>query len=258
MRREVMERKCYAPEKLTCEYRENPIGIHSQNPKLAWKMIGNGRGRRQTAYQIIAAHSYAQLKEEKPEKARMYICGLGFYELSMNGRKCGKDLLTPNRTDFTKTVYYHTYDITEELRKGTNALGIILRNGWYNQKDKVNVKLLWYGYPWLLFQVEAYYKDGTKRVIKSDTSVKWHRGSIEYNNIYFGEIYDDRQELSNWNEPGLCTEDWENARIAEAPGGRLKEQRASSDIAFGTISPKTITRVKEDMYWISDRILQAG
>ena len=60
-----MERKCYAPEKLTCEYRENPIGIHSQNPRLAWKMIGNGRGRRQTAYQIIAAHTYAQLKEEK-------------------------------------------------------------------------------------------------------------------------------------------------------------------------------------------------
>ena len=56
------------------------------------------------------------------------------------------------------------------------------------------------------------------------------------------------RELPNWNEPGLCTEDWENARIAEAPGGRLKEQRASSDIAFGTISPKTITRVKEDMY----------
>ncbi len=330
-----MERKCYAPEKLTCEYRENPIGIHSQNPRLAWKMTGNGRGRRQTAYQIIAAHSDAQLKEEKelcwdskkvdsseslgilyggkelesrervywrvriwdeegrqspwsavqffeagllkeedwnadwicaedevsaphfrkeffleekPEKARVYICGLGFYEFSMNGRKCGKDLLTPNRTDFTKTVYYHTYDITEELRKGTNALGIILGNGWYNQKDKVNVKLLWYGYPRLLFQVEAYYKDGTKKVIKSDTSVKWHRGPIEYNNIYFGEIYDARQELPNWNEPGSCTEDWENARIAEAPGGRLKEQRASSDIAFGTISPKTITRVKEDMY----------
>ena len=60
-----MERKCYAPEKLTCEYRENPIGIHSQNPRLAWKMTGNGRGRRQTAYQIIAAHSDAQLKEEK-------------------------------------------------------------------------------------------------------------------------------------------------------------------------------------------------
>lgn len=330
-----MERKCYAPEKLTCEYRMNPIGIHSRNPRLAWKMTGNGRGRRQTAYQIIAAHSCQQLQEEKelcwdskkvekseslgisyggkslesreriywrvriwdeegrmspwsdvqffeagllkeedwkaewicaeegvsaphfrreiflkekPEKARIYVCGLGFYELSLNGKRCGEYLLTPNRTDFTKKVYYHTYDITEELEKGDNALGIILGNGWYNQKDKVNVKLLWYGYPKLIFQIEAYYKDGSKEIIGSDTSVKWNRGPIEYNNIYFGEVYDARRELTRWDKPGFLTENWKNAGTAEAPGGRLSEQKACSDMAVETICPKTITRVKKDMY----------
>ena len=208
-----MERKCYAPEKLTCEYSVNPMGIHSRNPRLAWKMTGDGRGRKQTAYQIWASHSRAELlngrglcwdsgrvegscsvgihyggealcsreriywcvriwdetgKEspwseinffeaglleksdwkaqwicaedqvsapyfrkdffikKKPEKATVYICGLGFYELSFNGEKCNEQFLLPNRTEFTKRVYYHAYDITEELRDGENTIGVIL------------------------------------------------------------------------------------------------------------------------------------
>ena len=330
-----MSGKCYAPTGLTCEYSVNPIGIHQTAPRLAWKMAGSGRGKKQTAYQILAAHNERQLQEEeelcwdskktetsdsvgifyggpllksreriywkvriwdesgnvspwseahffeaglldeadwkarwicgdeevsapyfrkdfsakeKPERARAYICGLGFYELSVNGTKCGEHLLTPNRSDFTKKVYYHTYDITESLEKGKNTVGIILGNGWYNQKDKVNVKLLWYGYPRLMFQIELYYKDGTRETVCSDTSVKWHRGPIQYNNIYFGEIYDARAELPGWNCPVPQTEGWEAARSAKAPGGKLREQRSPSDKAVKTLHPRTITKVKDDMY----------
>ena len=330
-----MERKCYAPEKLTCEYSVNPMGIHSRNPRLAWKMTGDGRGRRQTAYQIWASHSRAELlngrglcwdsgrvegscsvgihyggealcsrekiywcvriwdetgKEspwseinffeaglleksdwkaqwicaedqvsapyfrkdffikKKPEKATVYICGLGFYELSFNGEKCNEQFLLPNRTEFTKRVYYHAYDITEELRDGENTIGVILGNGWYNQRDKVNEKLLWYGFPKLLFQIELYYEDGTRETIGSDTSVTWKKGPIQYNNIYYGEIYDARQELPGWNRPGVRREEWKHAAPAKEPGGTLTQQRASGDTVTGTIHPKTVTRVKDDMY----------
>ena len=330
-----MERKCYAPEKLTCEYSVNPMGIHSRNPRLAWKMTGDGRGRRQTAYQIWASHSRVELlngrglcwdsgrvegscsvgihyggeslcsreriywcvriwdetgKEstwseinffeaglleksdwkaqwicaedqvsapyfrkdffikKKPEKATVYICGLGFYELSFNGEKCNEQFLLPNRTEFTKRVYYHAYDITEELRDGENTIGVILGNGWYNQRDKVNEKLLWYGFPKLLFQIELYYEDGTRETIGSDTSVTWKKGPIQYNNIYYGEIYDARQELPGWNRPGVRREEWKHAAPAKEPGGTLTQQRASGDTVTGTIHPKTVTRVKDDMY----------
>lgn len=330
-----MERKCYAPEKLTCEYSVNPMGIHSRNPRLAWKMTGDGRGRRQTAYQIWASHSRAELlngrglcwdsgrvegscsvgihyggealcsreriywcvriwdeagKEspwseinffeagllekndwkaqwicaedqvsapyfrkdffikKKPEKATVYICGLGFYELSFNGEKCNEQFLLPNRTEFTKRVYYHAYDITEELRDGENTIGVILGNGWYNQRDKVNEKLLWYGFPKLLFQIELYYEDGTRETIGSDTSVTWKKGPIRYNNIYYGEVYDARQELPGWNRPGVRREEWKHAAPAKEPGRTLTQQRASGDTVTGTIHPKTVTRVKDDMY----------
>lgn len=330
-----MEKTCYAPEKLTCEYTENPIGIHSRNPRLAWKMKGSGRGRKQTAYQIRAFHSQAMPEEEgslcwesgrveesgsvgicyegealhsrervywcvriwdeegcvspwsdiqyfeaglleeddweaqwicaedevsaphfrkdflvgrELERARVYICGLGFYELSFNGKKQEEQYLLPNRTDFTKRVYYHTYDITEELKEGENTIGVILGNGWYNQKDKVNVKLLWYGYPRLLFQIELYYKDGSKETVSSDTSMMWKRGPLQYNNIYFGEIYDAREELPRWDEPGEKEEGWTSARITEGPGGVLTQQRASGDVKTGRIHPRTITRVGRDMY----------
>ena len=330
-----MKENGYPPTDLTCEYTKNPLGIHCRKPRLSWKMKGNGRLKKQSAYQILAAHEEARLKEgaelcwdskkveetvsvgipyggpglksrervywkvriwdeagnvsswseisffetglleekdweaqwicgedevsapyfrkeffvkEKPEKARMYISGLGFYELSVNGEKCGEDLLTPNRSDFTKKVYYHTYDITEDLNKGKNTIGIILGNGWYNQKDKVNVKLLWYGYPKLLFQTELFYKDGSRQILCSDASVEWHRGPIRYNNIYFGEIYDAREELPGWNQPQPQKDIWEKARTAKAPGGKLENQKAPSDKAVSTLYPKTITRVKEDMY----------
>ena len=330
-----MAEKCYAPTGLTCEYMTNPIGIQSHVPRLAWKMVGNGKGRKQSAYQILAAHSVQRLKDrdklcwdsgkiessdsvgisyggpeiqsreriywcvriwdeagyvspwsdihfweagllnetdwqarwicgeeevsapyfrrdffikEKPEKARVYICGLGFYELSLNGEKFKDYLLQPNRTDFTKRVYYHTYDITEKLEGGYNTIGVILGNGWYNQKDKINVKLLWYGYPRLLFQIEVFYKDGTKETVCSDTNVKWSRGPIQYNNIYFGEIYDAREELTGWDQPVSQKDGWKCAGTVQAPGGKLEAQRAPSDAGVSTLRPKTITRVKEDMY----------
>ena len=55
-------------------------------------------------------------------------------------------------------------------------MGVILGNGWYNQRDKVNVKLLWYGCPKLLFQIELYYEDETRETVGSDTSVTWQQG----------------------------------------------------------------------------------
>lgn len=321
----------YPPVALTCEYRENPIGIESVEPRFSWKMTGGGRNRRQTAYQILAGHTpsmeeicwdsgktetsesvgityggpmltsreriYWKVRiwdeegcvspwseaaffemglleardwkgiwiaaedevsaphfrkiwqtDEKPESARAYICGLGYYELYINGKRCGKQLLTPNRSDFKKHIYYHTYDITEYITEGKNAAGIILGNGWYNQKDKLNEKMLWYGYPKMLLQIELRYQNGTIDYIVSDTDMHWHTGPWVYNNIYFGEIFDARLKMPGWNTADFIEVGWKNAREAEAPGGRLKEQKAPSDSAVQELLPKTITQLQSGMY----------
>ena len=68
----------------------------------------------------------------KIKRARAYVCGLGYYELHINGKKIGERLLDPAYTRFDKRVLYSTYDVTEELRRGKNAIGVMLGNGWYN------------------------------------------------------------------------------------------------------------------------------
>src|SRR5204862_4075306 len=68
----------------------------------------------------------------KIEQARAYICGLGYYELHINGRKIGDHLLDPGYTRYDKRALCETYDVTESLHRGRNALGAVLGNGWYN------------------------------------------------------------------------------------------------------------------------------
>ena len=63
--------------------------------------------------------------------ARAYICGLGYYELYLNGERVGDHLLDPGYTDFSKRVLYVTYDITAQLGEGKNCIGVVLGNGWY-------------------------------------------------------------------------------------------------------------------------------
>ena len=86
-------------------------------------------------------------------RARAYICGLGYYELRLNGSKVGDHELDPNWTNYdrremrdmlypfddqsTRRAHYVTYDITARLQPGANALGVLLGNGWHNQCERL-------------------------------------------------------------------------------------------------------------------------
>lgn len=188
--------------------------------------------------------------EKQPKSGRLYISGLGYYEAYLNGKKCGEDVLTPNRTHYTERVFYHTYDITTAVVHGENVFGVELGNGWYNQKDKINEKKLWYGYPKLLFQIEIEYADGDKDVFISDENTKWHESPRIYNNIYFGEIYDARKESIGWREKDFEDLDWKFAGKAEKPGGELTKQKAPSDQKICELFPKKISEVTPGMYVI--------
>ncbi len=145
---------------------------------------------------------------KKIKRARAYVSGLGYYELYLNGKKIGDHVLSPNQTNYdqrnlelwseskignmTTTVLYETLDITENLKAGANAFGIILGNGWYIQADRPNDNMLWYNTPRLIVQFVIDYEDGSKEVIKSDESWKTSVSPIIYNGLHTGEIYDAR------------------------------------------------------------------
>jgi len=116
--------------------------------------------------------------------------------------------LDPGWTDYRKTVFYNTYDVTAVLKKGANCLGVELGNGWYDPLPlrmwgSLNMrKFLSTGTPRFIARLEIEYADGSHHAEISDGSWKVADGPLRRNNNYIGSIYDDRYALKGWGLPG--------------------------------------------------------
>jgi alpha-L-rhamnosidase len=169
------------------------------------------------------------LASKEVKKATAYVCGLGYYELSLNGTKIGENVLDPAQTDYEKRVFYVVYDITERIKNGTNALGIMLGNGWYNQYAVNHGKYGWkdvvYGKPRLIFQLQIFYADGDEQMVISDETWKASAGPVVSDNVYAGEVYDARLEQPGWDAPGFDETRWGRVSLSESPGGALVSQK---------------------------------
>lgn len=103
---------------------------------------------------------------KKVKDATAYVCGLGFYEFSLNGEKVGDSEFAPLWSDYDKSVYYNTYDVTSQVKKGGNAIGVLLGNGFYNVQGGRYRKLqISFGAPTLRFRMVVNYEDGTSETI---------------------------------------------------------------------------------------------
>jgi alpha-L-rhamnosidase len=185
---------------------------------------------------------------EKPiRQARAYVAGLGYYELHLNGRRVGDHVLDPSFTDYAKRVEYVTYDVTEFLARGGNAVGVIAGNGWY-------------GAPKVLVQLEVTYADGSTAEIYThpmnfDPDWRIGVGPIVGNTVYDGEIYDARLEKDGWDRAGGDrtpppdrTEGWVTAVAAEPPAGRLVAQSVEPIKIIETIRAKSVSEPKPGIF----------
>nr|WP_044653591.1 glycoside hydrolase family 78 protein [Bacteroides acidifaciens] len=164
---------------------------------------------------------------KKIVEATAYVCGLGFYEFSLNGKKVGNSEFAPLWSDYDKSVYYNTYDVTEQLRYGENAVGILLGNGFYNVQGGRYRKLqISFGSPTLLFELVINYEDGTRTIVRSDNEWKYDLSPVTFNCIYGGEDYDARREQKGWNQAGFDDSHWRPVVMQEAPKGVLRPQMA--------------------------------
>ena len=196
--------------------------------------------------------------------ARVRVCGLGFYELYLNGEKVGDQVLAPAQTNYDvrklqKLLYFHddqsrqrilynTFDVTSLLKSGENVIGMILGNGWYNQRDRAVEGRLWYSTPRLIFQMEITFRDGTKKIVSSDKSWKVTTGPILHDAIFTGELYDARLELGDWNKPGYNDQKWQKAAEVRAPVGRLQSQLAPFDKVTRCIRPVFLKKNDKGAY----------
>ncbi len=159
--------------------------------------------------------------EQPVRRARAFVCGLGLFELRLNGRKVGEDALSPSRTDFRKRVLIEAYDIAPLLNVGENAVGLLLGNGWFNgQKKYWGWQMQWYGSPRAIVQIEIEYADGSRQRVCSDAKWRGAGSPITFNCIYDGEDYDARLEQTGWDAPGFDDSAWRAVNIVPGPGGR--------------------------------------
>ncbi len=185
-------------------------------------------------------------------RARAYICGLGYHELYINGKKSGDQVLDPGQTDYEERAFYVVHDVTGLLRRGENAVGVMLGDGWYNQRAVNEAKYGWgdvvYGDPRLIFQMRVEYADGSVEWVVSDDRWIASPGPILSSNVYAGETYDARLEQPGWSEPGFAGGGWTPVTLVEAPGGVLESQKIPPVKRMETLQTAVVTNPKPGVY----------
>ena len=293
---------------LSTEYKENPLGIDSRQPRLSWQIQGEGRGIEQSAYEVRVATSERELRAGKPliwdsgrvnsddsvlrpyagpalqsrhrywwqvriwdrkgnasswsapaywemgllepsdwhaewiepdvndvsagpapmlrrefnlsgaiQQARAYVTSHGLYELHLNGERVGDQLFTPGWTSYNKRIQYQTYDVTNLVKSGRNAVGAVLGSGWYRFKGRH----IYGDHLGLLLQINITYKDGREEIIGTDHNWKSSTGAILMSEIYDGETYDARLEKTGWTATGYDDSQWSAVRTANYPKDNL-------------------------------------
>ncbi|TCC88626.1 hypothetical protein EZ428_18480 [Pedobacter frigiditerrae] len=223
------------------------IGYRSEAPYNA----ETATSEEKTAFKpdsIIANRSQYLRKEidlkKNVRRARVFVTGLGFYELNINGEKIGDHVLAPAKTRYTDRVLYEVFDVREKLVSGKNALGIHLGNGWYNPAKKYqDWRMPFWGYPRALMQLELEYEDGTNETIKTDMSWRAALGPIIANDIYDGESYDARLELRGWDLPGYTDASWKNVVPMSKPAENLMVQVMSPERVMQTFDPLNVYKI---------------
>ncbi|NQU52423.1 MAG: family 78 glycoside hydrolase catalytic domain [Bacteroidetes bacterium] len=216
-------------------------------------------------------------KEFKVEKeiksAVVYVTGLGYFELYLNGEKVGDDVLVPNQTNYglrpklieqgipladnfrEYKVMYLAYNIKNKLKQGGNAIGSILGNGFYNPAKH------WaqgYGTPRFLAQVHLTYSDGSENIIVSDTSWKASKSPILMDMVYYGEHYDARLEQPGWCTSGFDDAEWENSVIRKPPAGKMVAHTAHPDKVVERLKPIRIEKMYNGNYKVDFGIEISG
>lgn len=337
-------------ENLRCEYRDNPLGIDVEQPRLSW-VIGESsrktaaRSQKQTAYQVLVASSEALLEKDKGDlwdsgkvasdqsvhvqyrgvplksqqqcfwkvrawiaaeaagsgrsakpsgwsqnaawtmglltpqdwqakwigagetscptlmlrrdftvkrglrRAVVAVCGLGHYELSLNGKKVSEDVLAPGWTKYDRTCLYDMYDVTGCLRPGRNAAGLLLGNGMYNVQGGGGRYTKFtgsFGPQKVIAQLRLEFDDGTCETLLTDEQWRVHSGPVTFTCVYGGEDYDARLSQGGWDLPGYHDAAWKPATATKGPGGTLKGLSCAAPAirCFDTLKPVRVAPVR--------------
>ena len=175
--------------------------------------------------------------------ARIYSSGIGYYKVFINGHLVGDKELNPPWTDYKKRIYYSTYNVKDYIKKGENAIAIILGHGRYIKE---------YGYDenlQAIMQLEMKGKNGEETFIATDETWKTADGPILYDDIYNGIKYDARKEVKEWKFIGFDDRNWEFCHISTSVLGKLVSDATFPSVKIvGAMSPKETWVINDNAY----------
>ena len=183
--------------------------------------------------------------EKKIKRATVSYSGLGSSELYLNGKKVGDAVLSPAVAQYDKRAFYVTHDVTKQLKRGANALGVVLGGGRFaSDRSKVYVGTINAGWPKLMLHLRVEHSDGSISEIVSDESWKLTtEGPILTSGEFDGEDYDARKELRNWSKIRYNDSTWQAAQLVAAPSP-LSAQMIEPIRVTQTIRPISYREVK--------------
>lgn len=172
------------------------------------------------------------------KQARIYATALGLYELELNGKRVGDSYFAPGWTSYGHRLQTQTYDVTDLLAAGGNAVGAWLGDGWYRGNIGWNDRKALYGNQLaLLMQMHVLYEDGSEEVIATDSSWKCAAGPIQMAELYHGETYDARLELTGWSAADYEATGWSDVQVIDHDYGKLTPQINEPVRLIQTVKP---------------------
>ena len=168
-------------------------------------------------------------------RATAYVCGLGYHELRINGRKAGSNVLDPGWTTYDKRALYVAHDVTALVKPGANAAAVMLGDGWFKGKA-------------LLFQLNIELAGGKTMSVVSDATWTAKSGPVVEDSVYNGETYDARLETSGWDEPGFADKGWAAAAAIAGPKGVLSAQMMPPIRVMDTLVPLKMATPRPGVY----------
>jgi alpha-L-rhamnosidase len=189
-----------------------------------------------------------QVAEKQVIRARLYATARGIYKASLNGQELHPaNQWIPGWTEYRKRLQTDTYDVTQLIQPGGNAVGALVGDGWYagqlQGKRKTNKK------PWFLAQLEIFYADGSTEVIATDSTWQASTGPITFGDIFDGEDYDAKLEMPGWNKPGFNTAAWKAPETQPIdPAVALDPRRNSPVTEMMSLTPVSVKEIANGVF----------
>jgi alpha-L-rhamnosidase len=173
----------------------------------------------------------------------------GLYDLHVNGQRLTPTGMQPGWTQFERHTSYVSTDVTASLKKGRNALGAVLADGWFRGN------LLWFGresfgaQTRFTGQLEVEYTDGSRDSFRTDPSWKASFGPILQSDLLNGEIHDARLEQSGWDKVGFPDQAWSPVALTKRSTAPLQRAHPTDPVSIDQeLKPKSITEPHPGTY----------